>query len=193
MSRLVLLFLVIVAVIGSAASQGGTWKIDPNHSTAQFAVRHLGISTVRGSFTKVSGTATYDPADPNKDSVDVSIDTSSVDTRVEKRDNDIRSPHFLDVQKYPTITFKSKRAKAADQGKLQLVGDLTIHGITKEVVLDVDDLSAPIKDPLGNERMGASATTKIIREDFGVNADPGIVGDEITITIDTELIQPATK
>ncbi|HEV2398838.1 MAG TPA: YceI family protein [Candidatus Sulfotelmatobacter sp.] len=193
MSRLVLLFLVIVAVIGSAAAQGGTWKIDPNHSTAQFAVRHLGISTVRGSFTKVSGTATYDPADPNKDSVDVSIDTSSVDTRVEKRDNDIRSPHFLDVQKYPTITFKSKRAKAADQGKLQLVGDLTIHGITKEVVLDVDDLSAPIKDPLGNERMGASATTKIIREDFGVNADPGIVGDEITITIDTELIQPATK
>jgi polyisoprenoid-binding protein YceI len=193
MSRLVLLLLTLLTVVGPAAAQAGTWKIDPNHSTAQFAVRHLGISTVRGSFTKVSGTATYDAADTSKDSVDVSIDTNSVDTRVEKRDNDIRSPHFLDAQKYPTITFKSKQAKSAGRGKLQLMGDLTIHGVTKEVVLDVDDVSAPIKDPMGNQRMGASATTKIIRQDFGVNADPGIVGDEISITIDAELIQPAAK
>lgn len=142
---------------------------------------------------KVSGTATYDAADPAKNTVDVSIDASSVDTRVQMRDNDLRSPNFLDVQKYPTITFKSKQAKSAGSGKMQIVGDLTIHGVTKEVTLDVDGPSAPIKDPWGNQRIGASASTKINRKDFGVNGASGVVGDEISITIDTELIQPAKK
>jgi polyisoprenoid-binding protein YceI len=193
MSRIVLTMVVALAVSAVAAAQTGTWQIDPNHSTAQFAVKHLGVSTVRGAFTKVSGSATYDQADPSKSSVDVSIDASSVDTRVQMRDNDLRSPNFLDVQKYPTITFKSKGAKAAGAGKLQLVGDLTIHGVTKEVVLDVDGPSAPIKDPWGNQRIGASASTKVNRKDFGVNGAPGVVGDDISITIDTELIQPAAK
>jgi polyisoprenoid-binding protein YceI len=174
----------------SAAAQAGTWKIDPNHSSAQFAVRHMGVSTVRGAFTKVSGSANYDPSDPGKTSLEATIEANSVDTRVEMRDKDLRSPNFLDVQKYPAITFKSKQAKASGDGKLQITGDLTIHGVTKEVVLDLDGPSAPIKDPMGNQRIGASATTKINRKDFGVNGAPAMVGDDISITIDAELIQP---
>lgn len=191
MFRMVSIFVAALAMAGTAAAQAGTWQIDPNHSAAQFSVRHLGVSTVRGAFTKVSGSATYDPADPSKDSIEATIDANSIDTRVQMRDNDLRSPRFFDVQKYPTITFHSKQAKAVGSGKMQITGDLTIHGVTKEVVLDVDGPSAPIKDPMGKgQRMGASATTKVNRQDFGVSALPGAVGDEITITIDTELIQP---
>jgi polyisoprenoid-binding protein YceI len=109
------------------------------------------------------------------------------------RDKDIRSPHFLDVEKYPTINFHSKQVKLAGPGKLLMTGDLTLHGVTKEVVLDVDGPSPAIKDPKGIQRIGAEATTKINRNDFGVNAAPGVVGDEITIIIDTELIQPPPK
>ena len=193
MSRFVLTFVTALALAVTAAAQAGTWQIDPNHSSAQFSVKHLGVSTVRGAFTKVSGTAKYDPADPAKDSVDVTIDAASVDTRVQMRDNDLKSPNFLDVQKYPTIVFHSKKATAAGTGKLRIVGDLTIHGVTKEVVLDVDGPSAQIKDPWGNQRIGASATTKINRQDFGITYLPGVVGDDLTITIDTELIQPQSK
>jgi polyisoprenoid-binding protein YceI len=193
MVRSFLTFVFALALAVSAAAQAGTWQIDPNHSAAQFSVRHLGVSTVRGAFTRVSGTATFDPADPSKTSLDATIDAASVDTRVEMRDNDLRSPHFLEVQKYPNITFKSKQAKSAGSGKLQITGDLTIHGVTKEIVLDVDGPSAPIKDPWGNQRIGASATTKINRQDFGVNGAPGVVGDDISITIDVELIQPKAK
>ncbi len=189
MCRFVFAFILSLLAVVNVAAQGD-WKIDPNHSTAQFAVRHLGVSTVRGAFTKVSGSAKYDPADVSKTQLDATIDAGSVDTRVEMRDNDIRSANFLDVQKYPTITFHSKQVKAAGDGKLQIVGDLTIHGVTKEVSLDVDGPSAPIKDSMG-QRMGASATTKINRKDFGVNGAPGIAGDELSITIDVELIQPA--
>jgi len=193
MSRFVFALITALAVAATAAAQTGTWQIDPNHSAAQFSVRHLGVSTVRGAFTKVSGSAKHDPADPSKDSLDATIDTNSVDTRVEMRDKDLRSPHFLEVEKYPTMIFHSKATKVAGPGKLLITGDLTIHGVTKEVVLDVDGPSAPIKDPWGNQRIGASATTKITRQDFGVNGAPGVVGDEITITIDVELIQPQAK
>jgi polyisoprenoid-binding protein YceI len=193
MSRFAFAIVTVIAMAAAAAAQAATWQIDPNHSSAQFSVRHLGVSTVRGAFMKVSGSAKYDPSDPSKGSLDASIDAGSVDTRVEMRDNDLRSPNFLEVQKYPTITFHSKQTKAAGAGKLQITGDLTIHGVTKEVVLDVDGPSAPIKDPWGNQRIGASAATKINRKDFGVNGATGVVGDEITITIDAELIQPPTK
>jgi len=193
MSRFVFTALAAFALTASAAAQAGTWQIDPNHTAAQFAVKHLAVSTVRGAFMKVSGSAQYDPADPSKDSVDITIDANSIDTRVQMRDNDLRSPNFLDVQKYPRITFKSKQTKSVGEGKLQMVGDLTIHGVTKEVVLDVDGPSAPIKDPWGNQRIGASATTKVNRKDFGVSGLPGVVGDDISITIDTELIQPKAK
>jgi len=191
MSRFIFSLITALAMAASVAAQGRTWQIDPIHTAAQFSVRHLGVSTVRGAFTKVSGSAMHDPADPSKDSLEATIDASSVNTRVEMRDNDLRSPHFFDVQKYPTITFHSKSAKSAGSGKLQITGDLTMHGVTKEVVLDVDGPSAAIKDPMGKgQRIGASATTKVTRQDFGITADPGVVGDEITITIDVELTQP---
>jgi polyisoprenoid-binding protein YceI len=194
MYRYVLTLVTALAMAASAAAQAGDWQIDPNHTAAQFSVRHLGVSTVRGAFTKVSGSAKYDPADPSKDSLEATIDANSVDTRVEMRDNDLRSPRFFDVQKYPTITFHSKAAKAAGPGKLQITGDLTIHGVTKEVVLDVDGPTAPIKNPMGSGlRMGASATTKINRQDFGIVTMPGGIGDEITITIDVEMVQAAAK
>jgi polyisoprenoid-binding protein YceI len=191
MSRIVFTLVTALAMAASAAAQAGSWQIDPNHTAAQFSVRHLGVSTVRGAFTKVSGSVKHDPADPTKDSLEATIDANSVDTRVEMRDNDLRSPRFFDVQKYPTITFHSKQAKVAAPGKLQITGDLTIHGVTKEVVLDVDGPTDAIKDPMGKgQRMGASATTKINRQDFGVTTMSGLIGDEITITIDVELTQP---
>ena len=174
----------------SAAAQVQTWKIDPNHTAAQFSVRHMGISTVRGAFTKVSGSVEYDPSNVAKSSVEAAIETASVDTRVEMRDNDLRSANWFDAAKYPTITFKSKSVQSAGEGKLKIVGDLTIHGVTKEVTLDVDGPSAPVTDPKGNSHVGASATTKINRKDFGVGTNPA-VGDEITITIDTELVKAA--
>lgn len=194
MSRFVFALITAVAMAATAAAQAGTWQIDPKHTAAQFSVKHLGVSTVRGAFSKVTGTATYDPADPSKDSLEATIDASSVDTRVEMRDNDLKSSHFFDVQKYPTITFKSKSAKNAGAGKLSITGDLTMHGVTKEVVLDVEGPSAPIKDPMGpGQRIGASASAKINRQDFGISGAPGVVSDEITITIDAELTQAAAK
>src|SRR5712692_1332925 len=174
-----------------------TWQIDPNHSSAQFAVRHLAISTVRGAFTKVSGTVQFDDKDVSKSSVEVTIDAASVDTRVADRDKDLRSDHFFDTAKYPTLTFKSTRVEQVAPGMLKITGDLTIHGTTKQVVLDVEGPTAPVKDPWGNQRAAASATTKINRQDFGVkwNAtmDNGgvVVGDEVSITIDVEMLKQA--
>lgn len=175
----------------SANAQLENWQIDPSHSAAQFSVRHLGISTVRGGFTKVSGTVQYDPADVAKSVIEVSIDAASVDTRIEMRDKDLRSANFFDVEKYPTITFKSKRVESAGKGKLKVTGDLTIHGVTKEVTLEVEGPSGPIKDPRGNMHMGAAATTTVNRKDFGMTADSGMVGDEIPITIDVEMVKRA--
>jgi polyisoprenoid-binding protein YceI len=173
-----------------ASPESETWHLDGPHSAAQFSVRHLGISTVRGTFTKVSGEVNYSASDPTKASVDVTIDASSVDTRVTMRDNDVRSEHFLDVAKYPTITFKSKRVAGAEPGKLTVTGDLTLHGVTKEVTLNVDGPSAPMKNPMGpGQRMGASATTKINRGDYGMTFMTGAVGDEIDIQIDVELLK----
>lgn len=177
--------------ISPATAQTETWHLDPPHSAAQFAVRHMGLSTVRGTFTKVNGEVQYSAADPSKSSLGVTIDTASVDTRVEMRDNDVRSPHFLDAAKYPTITFKSKRVEAAGAGKLKVTGDLTIHGVTKEVVLDVDGPTPVMKDPRGNEHMGASATTKINRQDFGMSYMSGMIGDDVTIVIDVEMVKPS--
>ena len=189
MIRKFVLCTSVLILVSSAFAQVEAWKIDPMHSAAQFAVRHLGISTVRGEFKKVSGSASYDPADPSKTTLEATIDATSVDTRVDMRDNDLRSVNFLDVQKYPTITFKSKRAESAGSGKLKITGDLAIHGVTKEVVLDVDGPTAAVKDPRGNYHMGASATTTVSRKDFGVNGAAGMVGDDISITIDTELVK----
>jgi polyisoprenoid-binding protein YceI len=187
LSTLVVATALFFLTLAAAAQE--TWQLDPAHSSAQFAVRHLGVSTVRGAFTKVSGTVLYDAANLSRSSIQTTIETASVDTRVEMRDNDLRSPNYLDVQKFPTIAFKSKKVEAAGTGKLKITGDLTIHGVTKEVVLDVDGPSPAMKDPWGNQRMGASATTKINRMDFGVAGAPAVVGDELTITLDIEMIK----
>jgi polyisoprenoid-binding protein YceI len=188
---------MVAALSLPGAAATATWQIDPNHSSAQFAVRHLTISTVRGAFTKVSGTVQLDDKDISKSSVDVTIDAASVDTRVENRDKDLRSDHFFDVAKYPTISFKSTKVEQVEPGKLKVTGDLTIHGVTKPVVLDVDGPTAPVKDPWGNQRAAVNATTKINRQDFGVkwNAtmDGGgvVVGDDVAITIDAEIVKKA--
>ena len=191
MSRYVAVFTAFLILTISAAAQVQTWQIDPNHTAAQFSVRHMGISTVRGAFTKVSGSAQYDPSNVSKTSIDATIDASSVDTRVSMRDEDLRSPNYFDVAKYPTITFKSKSVQAAGEGKLKIVGDLTIHGVTKEVTLDADGPSAPVTDPKGNSHVGASASTNVNRKDFGVGGSSNMVGEDITITIDVELVRKA--
>lgn len=191
MSRFLAFFSAVLLLALSATAEVQTWQIDPNHTAAQFSVRHMGISTVRGAFTKVSGSAQYDPADPSKTVVDATIDAASVDTRVSMRDDDLRSPNYFDVAKYPTITFKSKSVQAAGTGKLKLVGDLSIHGVTKEVALDVDGPSAPVTDPKGNSHIGASASTTVNRKDFGVGGSNPMVGEDITITIDVELVRKA--
>ena len=176
-----------------------TWKIDPAHTAAQFAVKHMMIATVRGEFKGVTGTVIWDDQDVAKSSVDVTIDAKTVNTGEEKRDQDLRSANFFEVEKYPTLTFKSKKVESAGSGKLKVTGDLTIHGVTKEVVLDVEGPSAAVKDPWGNTRTAISATTKLNRQDYGVkwnaNLDGGgvVVGDTVTITIDLEMTKQAAK
>ena len=190
MSRITVLSVVAMSLAISAAGQTETWQLDPAHSAAQFAVRHMGISTVRGNFTKLSGTVQYDPADLTKSSVEATIETGSVNSRVDMRDNDLRSEKFFDAAKFPNITFKSKRVESGGEGKLKVTGDLTIHGVTKEVVLDVDGPTQPFKDPRGNSHMGASATATINRRDFGVGALPAaMVSDNVAITLDMELVK----
>ncbi len=189
---------VLAAVLslpaGAAASD---WKIDPAHSSAQFSVRHMAISTVRGAFSKVNGVIALDDKDITKSTVDVTIDVTTVDTREPGRDNDLRSDKFFDVAHFPTMTFKSKKVEQLSPGKLKVTGDLTIRGTTKEVVLDVEGPTAPVKDPWGNQRAAATATAKVNRQDFGVkwNAtmDNGgvVVGDDVNITIDVEMIKQA--
>ena len=180
-----------------AVAATSDWKIDPAHSSAQFSVRHMAISTVRGAFSKVNGMIALDDKDIAKSTVDVTIDVTTVDTREPGRDNDLRSDHFFDVAHYPTMTFKSKKVEQVAPGKLKVTGDLTIRGTTKEVVLDVEGPTAPVKDPWGNQRAAATATAKVNRQDFGVkwNAtmDNGgvVVGDDVNITIDVEMIKQA--
>src|SRR5271165_7716 len=192
MTRILTVLCALTMLAASAFAEVQTWNIDPNHTAAQFSVHHMGISTVRGAFTKVSGSAQYDPSNPGKTSVEATIDAASVDTRVSMRDDDLRSANYFDVAKYPTITFKSKSAQAVGTGNLKITGDLTIHGTTKEVVLDVDGPSAPVSDPRGNSHVGASASTTIKRSDFGVGGSNPMVGEDITITIDVELVRPAS-
>jgi polyisoprenoid-binding protein YceI len=181
---------VLLGLAHLAVAQTQTWYLDPPHSAAQFSVRHMGISTVRGTFTKVEGVVVDSP-DLSKASVNVTIDASSVDSRVQRRDDDLKSDHFFDVAKYPTITFKSKRVEAAGAGKLKITGDLTIHGVTKEAVLDVDGPTPPMKDPRGNSHRGASATTTVSRADYGMNTMAGMIGDQVTIQLDVEMVDKA--
>jgi polyisoprenoid-binding protein YceI len=159
----------------------------------------MGISTVRGAFSKVDGTVEYDEQDVSKSTVNVSIDVSTVDTREPARDKDLRSDHFFDVEHFPAMTFKSTKVEQVAPGKLKVTGDLTIRGTTKQAVLDVEGPSAPIKDSWGNQRSAINATTRINRQDFGVkwNAtlDNGgvVVSDDVNINIDAEMTKQAAK
>jgi polyisoprenoid-binding protein YceI len=188
-----------LTVAFSLPAAASTWKIDPAHSSAQFSVRHLAISTVRGAFSSVNGSINFDDKDVTKSIVDVTIDVNSVDTRQPDRDKDLKSDKFFDATNYPNITFKSTKVEQAGAGKLKVTGDLTIRGTTKSVVLDVDGPTTPVKDPWGNSRAAASATTKVNRQDYGVkwNAklDNGgvVVGDDVAIIIDVEMVLQVAK
>jgi polyisoprenoid-binding protein YceI len=175
-------------------ASAGSWSIDTSHSSVQFSVRHMMVSTVRGEFTKVTGTAELDEADLSKARVEATIDATTISTREPKRDAHLKSPDFFDVASFPTITFKSKSVSKAAAG-FRVTGDLTLRGVTREVVLDVEPLSAQVKDQGGNLRTGTTARTRINRKDFGMTwnraMDAGgvVVSDEVSITIDVELIQ----
>lgn len=193
-------FAYAVGSDGIVKQTGSTyvWKIDPMHTSAHFTVRHMMISNVRGDFGKVSGIVNYDGKSLAGSSVTATIDASSVNTNEEKRDQHLKSPDFFDVATYPVITFKSTKVEPRANG-FNVIGDLTIHGVTKPVTLVAESLPAPIKDPYGNLRTGTEATAKINRKDFGLafdkNIDNGgaLVGDDVDITIDVELTQkPAT-
>jgi polyisoprenoid-binding protein YceI len=192
--RIAIVSAIVLLTSFSALAQTSTWNIDPAHSTAQFTVRHLAISNVTGNFTKVTGSLVLNEKDITQSQVSAGIDVSSVDTRVEARDKDLKSPHFFDVEKYPTIEFKSKRIVSAG-GKLQVIGDLTIHGTTREVTLDVDGPTPELSDPWGNSRRGISATTTINRKDFNLvynnllKTGEAVVGDIVKIQIDAEMVK----
>jgi polyisoprenoid-binding protein YceI len=190
------LFLACVLALcctGAADAQAVTWTIDPGHSSAQFTVRHMLVANVRGEFDGPTGTITFDPADFKTLKVDVSFDTKSVNTRNADRDKDLRSDLFFDVTKYPKMTFKSKRSEPSGPGRLKLIGDLTIKGVTKEVTLEVEGPTPEIKDIWGERRIGATATTTIDRRQFGLmynrmlEGGGAVVGDTVNVTIDVEM------
>lgn len=188
--------VMLLATVPSLA-QVSTWEIDTAHSGAHFSVRHMMIATVRGEFRKVTGTINLDEKDISKSSVEAVIDATTIDTREERRDNDLRSANFFDVAKFPTITFKSKSVTRLGEGKFKVAGDLTMHGVTREVILNVEGLNAQVNDPRRGPKMGASATTQIKRSDFGltwnrvVESGGVAVSDEVAIIIDLELVKKA--
>ena len=194
MKRILATLLALTPMLGLA--EASSWNLDPAHSQATFSVRHLVISNVRGEFGKLTGAAKFDDKDASKSSVEATIDTTTIDTRVAKRDEDLKSENFFDVAKYPTITFKSTKVEKAGKGKLKVTGDLTIHGVTKPVVLAVEGPTQDIKDPWGNTRRGFAATTTINRKDFGlayskaIEAGP-VVGDQVKIDISAEFVKQA--
>jgi polyisoprenoid-binding protein YceI len=186
----------LAATLGAsgAVAQATKWDIDPAHSNAQFVVRHMGISNVQGEFTKISGTIQLDDADVSKSSVMATIDIASVDTRVTGRDNDLKSANFFDAAKFPTMTFQSTKISKTSDGMEKMTGNLTLHGVTKEVTFDVTGPSKAIQ-AMGGTRRGASATTKINRQDFGLKYLTGMlpggdqmIGDTVTITLDVEMV-----
>ena len=184
--------LITTSLLGLAGSASAAeWTIDPSHTAAQFSVKHLMVSTVRGQFQKVSGTINLDDKDITKSTLDITIDATSIDTREPKRDAHLRSPDFFDVQTYPTLTFKSTAVSRAGD-KLLVKGNLTIRNVTKEVTLTVEGPTPAIKNPWGATVRGATATGRINRKDFGLNWNKALetggvlVGDEVQLLIDAE-------
>jgi len=178
-----------------AAPQTSTWNIDPVHSVAEFKVKHMMISNVKGQFHKVSGVLTLDEQDVTKSQVEASIDAGSLNTRDDQRDAHLKSPDFFHVESHPTLSFKSTAIKRTGDGELAVTGDLTIRGVSHIVVFSVEGPTPPAKDPWGNTRLGLAATTKINRKDFGLTWNAALetggilVGDEVTITLDVQFIK----
>jgi len=187
------LTLTLAALPAVAAAQSATWTIDPGHSAATFTVRHMVVANVKGEFAGPVGTATFDPKDLSTLRVEATIDARTINTRNPDRDKDLRSELFFDVAKYPKITFKSRSVTAAAPGRLKVLGDLTIKGITKQVTLDVEGPTQEIKDIWGSRRIGATGTTTINRRDFNIvynrvlEGGGAVVGDQVSITLDIEL------
>jgi polyisoprenoid-binding protein YceI len=183
----------------AAPAFAADYQIDPSHSTAGFAVKHMMISTVRGNFQKVAGNVTLDDADVTKSIVDVTIDAASIDTREPKRDAHLKSPDFFDVTKFPTITFKSTKIEKLGKDKLKVIGELTMHGQTHPVTLTVEGPTAAMKTPWGGTARGVSATGKLNRKEWGLNwnkaleAGGVLVGEEVTLQIDAELAPKAPQ
>ncbi len=172
-----------------------TWNIDPVHSVAEFKVKHMMISNVKGQFPKVSGKLTLDESDLTKSKVETSIETASIETRDPQRDGHLKSPDFFHVEKFPTMSFTSTGIKIVRDGELSVEGDLTIRDITRKVLFTVEGPTPPAKDPWGNTRIAVSATTKINRKDFGLTWNAALetggilVGDEVTITLDVQFVK----
>ena len=185
---------VVVAMLAPVA-HAASWEIDPAHTTVEFSIRHMTVSNVRGTFDKVVGTATADETDLTKSTILATIETASVNTRNDKRDEHLRSADFLDVAKYPGMVFKSKKIEKGKDGHWNVTGDLTLHGVTKEVVLDVEGPTPSVKDPMGKTRAGAHVTTTLKRTDFGIvynkTLETGglMLGDDIAVSIDVEATQ----
>ncbi len=202
MNRLITTLFVTGLALGSLGSIGrgsaraADWDLDGSHVTAQFSVRHMMVSTVRGQFDKVTGTAKVDDADLVHSSIDLSIDVNSINTREPKRDAHLKSPDFFDSAKNPTITFKSTKIEKAGKNKFKVTGDLTMHGATHPVTL-ATELTPAVKDPWGMTRRGVSATGKLSRKDWGLTwnkaLDAGgmVLSDEVTLSFDAELVAKA--
>ncbi len=171
------------------------WQIDAAHTSAQFAVRHLMIATVKGWFSDISGSVVYDPQKPEQVAVDVKIPVATINTRDEKRDAHLKSADFFDVENHPWMTFKGKRIVRGAEGKFTLIGDLTIRGVTHEIQLAVTHEGSGT-DPWGNERMGYSATGRVNRLDYGLKWNMALetggvlVGDDVKISLDVEVLRP---
>lgn len=195
MKTSLLIAMMALTAVGLSAEE---YKIDGSHSKAQFSVKHLMVSNVRGEFGKMSGTVVFDEKNPGTTKIDATLDATTINTGVAQRDEHLRGADFFDTAKFPTLTFKSKSARKTADG-LAVTGDLTMHGVTKEVVLNVEGPSAEVKDPWGNQRRGATATAKIKRSDFGLNWNKAVeaggvmVGDDIAITIDVEATRAGAK
>src|SRR5262252_8332916 len=192
-TRLLVVSLTLVLTLPALAS-AETWNIDPAHTVSGFTVRHMMITNVTGVFEATKGTIEYTVGDPNSIKADITIETKSVNTRITRRDDDLRSDNFFNSEKFPAITFKSKRVQNAKPGSFELVGDLTIRDVTKEVVLRVEGPTPPIKDPQGNRRVGAAATTTINRKEFNILYNRlieagAVVGDEVKINLEIEAIE----
>jgi polyisoprenoid-binding protein YceI len=186
---------VLFLCAAALSAQPTNWHIDPLHSSAQFSVRHMMISTVRGHFGGVKGAVMLDDKNPANDTVEATIDCTTINTGEAKRDSDLKGEEFFDVKKYPVMKFKSKRVEVAGAGKLKVTGDLTINAITRQVVLDLDEPTPPIKDTLNHIKVGVQGTTRVSRKAFGILYNPvmetgGVaVSDEVAIELDIELIK----